>query len=67
MMEVMNYMKSKDYDDAKDYAGECEPIVIIAKGQSMYLTTQLFVFEFNLCSNLKLFLVLKTFAVIITY
>ncbi|PNX98940.1 endonuclease/exonuclease/phosphatase family protein, partial [Trifolium pratense] len=33
MTEVMNYMKSKDYDDAKDYAGECEPIVIIAKGQ----------------------------------
>ena len=30
----MNFMKSKDYVDAKDYAGECEPIVIIAKGQS---------------------------------
>lgn len=37
MTEVMNFMKSKDYDDAKDYAGECEPIVIIAKGQSIYL------------------------------
>lgn len=36
MTEVMNFMKSKDYDDAKDYAGECEPIVIIAKGQSIY-------------------------------
>ncbi|XP_012568156.1 uncharacterized protein [Cicer arietinum] len=33
MTEVMNFMKSKYYDDAKDYAGECEPIVIIAKGQ----------------------------------
>ncbi|KAJ1428816.1 Endonuclease/exonuclease/phosphatase [Sesbania bispinosa] len=33
--EVMNFMKSKDYDDAKDYAGECEPIVIIAKGQNV--------------------------------
>lgn len=37
MTEVMNFMKSKDYDDAKDYAGECEPIVIIAKGQSIYI------------------------------
>ncbi|KAK2394011.1 DNAse I superfamily protein [Trifolium repens] len=35
MTEVMNYMESKDYDDAKDYAGECEPIVIIAKGQNV--------------------------------
>lgn len=35
MTEVMNFMKSKDYDDAKDYAGECEPIVIIAKGQNV--------------------------------
>lgn len=35
MTEVMNFMKSKEYDDAKDYAGECEPIVIIAKGQNV--------------------------------
>ncbi|CAK8530989.1 unnamed protein product [Lathyrus sativus] len=35
MTEVMNFMKSKNYDDAKDYAGECEPIVIIAKGQNV--------------------------------
>ncbi|KAI9115129.1 hypothetical protein K1719_014142 [Acacia pycnantha] len=33
--EVMNYMKSKDYVDAKDYAGECEPIVIMTKGQNV--------------------------------
>lgn len=33
--EVMNFMKSKGYVDAKDYAGECEPIVIIAKGQNV--------------------------------
>lgn len=33
--EVMNLMTSKDYVDAKDYAGECEPIVIIAKGQNV--------------------------------
>jgi hypothetical protein len=48
MTEVMNFMKSKDYDDAKDYAGECEPIVIIAKGQSIYLTTQLLLCLLNL-------------------
>ncbi|KAK7332241.1 hypothetical protein VNO80_28990 [Phaseolus coccineus] len=33
--EVMNLMKSRGYIDAKDYAGECEPIVIIAKGQNV--------------------------------
>ncbi|MED6133375.1 hypothetical protein PIB30_027800 [Stylosanthes scabra] len=33
--DVMNLMISKDYVDAKDYAGECEPIVIIAKGQNV--------------------------------
>lgn len=32
----MSYMKSKGYVDAKDYAGECEPIVIMTKGQSNY-------------------------------
>jgi len=32
-------MKSKGYVDAKDYAGECEPIVIIAKGQSIFFFT----------------------------
>lgn len=42
MTEVMNFMKSKDYDDAKDYAGECEPIVIIAKGQSIYIYISIF-------------------------
>jgi len=48
MTEVMNFMKSKDYDDAKDYAGECEPIVIIAKGQSIYLISQLLLCLLNL-------------------
>ncbi|KAK7303213.1 hypothetical protein RJT34_14115 [Clitoria ternatea] len=33
--EVMNFMRSKGYVDAKDYGGECEPIVIIAKGQNV--------------------------------
>ncbi|XP_020213127.1 uncharacterized protein LOC109797486 [Cajanus cajan] len=34
-VEVMKYLKSKDYTDAKDYAGECESVVMIAKGQSV--------------------------------
>ena len=33
-VEVMKYLKTKDYTDAKDYAGECESVVMIAKGQS---------------------------------
>lgn len=33
-VEVMKYLKSKEYTDAKDYAGECESVVMIAKGQS---------------------------------
>lgn len=41
-IEVMNYMKSKDYVDAKDYAGECEPIVMLTKGQSKLLKLILF-------------------------
>lgn len=33
-VEVMNYLKDKQYTDAKDFAGECESVVMIAKGQS---------------------------------
>lgn len=33
-VEVMRYLKSKQYTDAKDFAGECESVVMIAKGQS---------------------------------
>ncbi|THG04456.1 hypothetical protein TEA_022628 [Camellia sinensis var. sinensis] len=33
-VEVMRFLKSKQYTDAKDFAGECEPVVMIAKGQS---------------------------------
>ncbi|XVF62715.1 hypothetical protein PTKIN_Ptkin09bG0030300 [Pterospermum kingtungense] len=33
--EVMNLLRGKEYTDAKDYAGECEPVVIIAKGQNV--------------------------------
>lgn len=33
-VEVMKFLKGKGYTDAKEYAGECEPVVIIAKGQS---------------------------------
>ena len=31
--EVMRFLKSKQYTDAKDFAGECESVVMIAKGQ----------------------------------
>ncbi|XP_061961228.1 uncharacterized protein LOC133682014 [Populus nigra] len=34
-VEVMSFMKSKHYSDAKDYAGECEAVVILAKGQNV--------------------------------
>ncbi|OEL19399.1 hypothetical protein BAE44_0019580 [Dichanthelium oligosanthes] len=31
--EVMRYLKVKRYVDAKDFAGECEAVVVVAKGQ----------------------------------
>ncbi|KAL8214936.1 hypothetical protein R6Q57_004385 [Mikania cordata] len=34
-VEVMKYLKSKHYTDAKHFAGECESVVIIAKGQNV--------------------------------
>ncbi|CAA0828141.1 DNAse I-like superfamily protein [Striga hermonthica] len=34
-VEVMKYLKSNGYVDAKYYAGECESVVMIAKGQSV--------------------------------
>ncbi|KAK3415687.1 hypothetical protein EUGRSUZ_H01575 [Eucalyptus grandis] len=34
-VEVMRFLKSKQYTDAKDFAGECESVVVIAKGQSV--------------------------------
>lgn len=33
----MKFLKGKEYSDAKEFAGECESVVIIAKGQSMNL------------------------------
>lgn len=30
----MEFLKREEYVDAKNFAGECEPAVIIAKGQS---------------------------------
>jgi hypothetical protein len=33
-IEVTKFLKGKGYVDAKEYAGECEPVVIVAKGQS---------------------------------
>lgn len=34
-VEVMKFLKNEQYTDAKDFAGECEPVVVIAKGQSI--------------------------------
>ncbi|KAL2535605.1 DNAse I-like superfamily protein [Forsythia ovata] len=34
-VEVMKYLKSEKYTDAKDFAGECESVVMIAKGQNV--------------------------------
>lgn len=34
-VEVMKFLKNKQYTDAKDFAGEYEPVVMIAKGQSI--------------------------------
>ncbi|KAF5731501.1 DNase I-like superfamily protein [Tripterygium wilfordii] len=34
-VEVMRFLKSKEYTDSKEFAGECEPVVMIAKGQSV--------------------------------
>ena len=31
--EVMRYLKVKRYVDAKDFAGECEDVVVVARGQ----------------------------------
>ncbi|PON80236.1 PGAP2-interacting protein [Parasponia andersonii] len=39
-VEVMKFLKGKGYTDAKDYAGECEPVVIIAKGQNVQGTSK---------------------------
>ncbi|KAL3531387.1 hypothetical protein ACH5RR_010709 [Cinchona calisaya] len=34
-VEVMKHLKSNQYTDAKNFAGECESVVMIAKGQSV--------------------------------
>ncbi|XP_057471063.1 uncharacterized protein LOC130759862 [Actinidia eriantha] len=34
-VEVMKFLKGKGYVDAKGFAGECEPVVIVAKGQNV--------------------------------
>ncbi|XP_028762243.1 uncharacterized protein LOC114720728 [Neltuma alba] len=33
--DLMRYLKSKQYTDAKEFSGECESVVMIAKGQSV--------------------------------
>ncbi|KAL2509649.1 Endo/exonuclease/phosphatase domain-containing protein [Forsythia ovata] len=37
-VEVMKYLKSEQYTDAKDFAGECESVVMIAKGHNLTLS-----------------------------
>lgn len=34
-VEVMKYLKGKQFVDAKDFAGECEAVVVVAKGQDV--------------------------------
>ncbi|KAK2646765.1 hypothetical protein Ddye_021960 [Dipteronia dyeriana] len=34
-VEVMKLLKGIEYIDSKDFAGECEPVVIVAKGQNV--------------------------------
>ncbi|KAF8394476.1 hypothetical protein HHK36_020684 [Tetracentron sinense] len=34
-VEVMRFLKGKQYVDAKNFAGECESVVMIAKGQNV--------------------------------
>ncbi|KAL3828844.1 hypothetical protein ACJIZ3_017646 [Penstemon smallii] len=34
-VEVSNFLKGKGYTDGKEFSGECEPIVMIAKGQNV--------------------------------
>ncbi|KAL5196554.1 hypothetical protein ABZP36_000066 [Zizania latifolia] len=34
-VEVMKFLKGKQYVDAKDFAGECEAVVVVAKGQDV--------------------------------
>lgn len=34
-VEVMNFLKEKEYVDAKNFAGECEAVVVVAKGQGV--------------------------------
>jgi hypothetical protein len=56
-VEVMKHLKSKDYTDSKDYAGECESVVMIAKGQSK--NTNLLLFKVQLCYHILVLFFLK--------
>lgn len=49
-VEVTNFLKGEEYIDAKDFAGDCEPVVMIAKGQST-----------SLCSTRSLILLIYFF------
>ncbi|KAI3459325.1 hypothetical protein Pfo_015988 [Paulownia fortunei] len=34
-LEVTSFLKGREYTDAKDFPGECEPVVMISKGQNV--------------------------------
>ncbi|KAL6503425.1 hypothetical protein OROGR_025348 [Orobanche gracilis] len=34
-VEVTDFLKGREYTDAKDFPGECDPVVVIAKGQNV--------------------------------
>ncbi|CAA0834785.1 DNAse I-like superfamily protein [Striga hermonthica] len=34
-IEVTSFLKGREYEDAKEFQGECEPVVMIAKGQNV--------------------------------
>jgi len=38
-VEVMKYLKNRHYTDAKEFSGEYESVVMIAKGQSTTATS----------------------------
>lgn len=58
-VEVMKFLKGKGYTDAKDYAGECEPVVIIAKGQSTTFCPNYRPFSKSVLSQVFIFYMMK--------
>lgn len=52
--QVMRFLKSKEYSDAKDFAGECESVVVVAKGQSKHTNYYFLLFN-NIDSLLNVY------------